>query len=120
MSSLPLTNYLRANRKRLALTQGEVAFLLGVKVMDKGIKVCRDEKYVREPTLATALAYAVIYQKPVHELFAGMYEQIKREVAESARILGLRKDRRTGARAEYRRQVLANLAAREPEELVNT
>ena len=112
MSSLPLTNYLRSHRKRLALTQEEVAFLLGVKGMDKGIKVCRDEGLVREPSLATALAYEVIYQRPLRELFAGMYEEIEREVAARTKLLGLRKERTTGARAAYRRQVLADMVVR--------
>jgi transcriptional regulator with XRE-family HTH domain len=113
MSSLPLTNYLRSNRKRLDLTQEEVAFLLGVKGADRGIKVCRDERLAREPSLAVALAYEVIYQRPVRELFAGVYEQIEREVAARARILGFRKDRTAGERASYRREMLTNLAARQ-------
>jgi hypothetical protein len=37
-----LSNYLRTHRKRLALSQEEVAFLLGAKGMDKGIKVSRE------------------------------------------------------------------------------
>ena len=120
MSSLPLTNYLRSNRKRLALTQEEVAFLLGVKGQDRGVKVCRDERLAREPSLATALAYEVIYQRPVRELFAGVYDQIEREVAARASILRLRKDRTAGERAAYRRQVFANLAARQSEKSLNT
>jgi transcriptional regulator with XRE-family HTH domain len=119
MSSLPLTNYLRTNRKRLAMTQEEVAFLLGVKGEDRGVKVCRDERLAREPSLATALAYEVIYQRPVRELFAGVYEQIEREVVARASILKLRKDRTTGEREAYRRQVFANLAARQSEKSLN-
>jgi hypothetical protein len=119
MNYLPLTNYLRSHRKRLALTQEEVAFLLGGKGMDKGIKVCRDEGLVREPSLAVALAYEVVYQKPVRELFAGMYEQIEREVAARVRILSLRKERTTGARAAYRRQMLAHLASSQSENKLN-
>jgi len=50
MSSPQLTNYLRTNRNRLALWQEEAAFLLGFKVKTRG-KVCRDEKFKREPSL---------------------------------------------------------------------
>jgi transcriptional regulator with XRE-family HTH domain len=89
-----LSNYLRTNRKRLALSQEEVAFLLGVNGMDKGVKVCRDESSARVPTLETALAYQVIYGKPVHELFSGLYGQLEQEVAQRAKILGHRKQRR--------------------------
>jgi transcriptional regulator with XRE-family HTH domain len=119
MPSLPLANYLRSNRKRLTLTQEEVAFLLGVKGQDRGVKVCRDERLSREPSLATALAYEVIYQKPVRELFAGVYEGIEQEVAARAKILGYRKDRVHSQRAAYRRQVIANLAARQSKENLN-
>ena len=47
MPSLP--NYLRTNRKQIALSQEEVAFLLGMKGMDKGKKVSRDENNMRIP-----------------------------------------------------------------------
>jgi transcriptional regulator with XRE-family HTH domain len=89
MPALP--NYLRTNRKQFALSQEEVAFLLGVKGMDKGGKVSRDESYSRVPTLETALAYEAIYGKPVRELFAGLYEQTAQEVSSRAKILSYRK-----------------------------
>ena len=107
MSSL--SNYLRTHRKRLALSQEEVAFLLGVKGMDKGIKVCRDESLAREPSLQTALAYEAIYSKPVRELFAGLYEQIEREVAERAKVLSYRKDQKPNPK---KRTLLASLMSK--------
>jgi DNA-binding XRE family transcriptional regulator len=116
MPSLSLTNYLRANRKRLTLTQEEVAFLLGVPGLGKEAKVCRDENLVREPRLRTALAYEVIYQRPVRELFAGLYEQIEREIVGRAKILNLRKDSKLTQRTAHRRQVLAALAARQSDQ----
>jgi transcriptional regulator with XRE-family HTH domain len=89
MPSLP--NYLRTNRKHISLSQEEVAFLMGVKGMDKGGKVSRDESYARVPTLEFALAYEAIYGKPVRELFAGLYEQIARDVSSRAKLLSYRK-----------------------------
>src|SRR6266853_2366009 len=82
MAFSQLPNYLRTNRKRLALVQDEVAFLLGA---ETGESVCRHERFTREPSLAVALAYEAIYQKPVRELFAGLYEQIEKEVARLAK-----------------------------------
>lgn len=120
MSSLPLTNYLRSSRKRLALTQEEVAFLLGVKGQDRGVKVCRDERLAREPSLIAALAYEVIYQRPVRDLFAGLYEQIEQDVAARAKILSFRADRASGERASYRRKMLANLNAHHSTKPVNS
>src|ERR1041384_6782549 len=87
MSSTPLPNYLLANRKRSRLSQDEVAFLLGVQ---SGAKVCRHERFVREPSLATALAYEAILQRPVSELFGGLYKKIEQEVAARAKTLTYR------------------------------
>lgn len=92
MPSPQLTNYLRTSRKRLELSQEEVAFMLGYKGEDKGVKVCRDERLVREPSLRIALAYEAIYDKPIRELFAGLYQEIKQEVADRAKILICRKE----------------------------
>ena len=109
MSSYSLTNYLRTNRKRLVLLQEEVAFLLGFKGEDKGIKVCRDEKFAREPSLQMALAYEAIYGRPVRELFAGLYQQIEKEVAERAKVLIYRKERKPNLKRD---QALTNLVSK--------
>lgn len=100
MSSTQLPNYLLSNRKRLALSQGEVAFLLGTK---SGAKVSRYERFAREPNLETALAFEVIFQRPASELFGGLYQKVEQEVAARATILAERTDRQ-------KRQVLTNIA----------
>ena len=117
MPSSPLTNYLRTHRKRLALTQEEVAYLLGVKGEFKGTKVCRDERFAREPSFRVALAYEAIYQIPVRDLFAGLYQEIEQQVAGRAKILNFRKDLKPSRRTEYRRQVLTALALRQSKEV---
>jgi hypothetical protein len=86
-----------------------VAFLIGVKGMDKSIKVSRDENFVREPSLQTALAYEAIYGKPVSELFAGLYEQVEQEVAERAKYLSYRA---TGKSKPKRQEVITNLVSK--------
>jgi transcriptional regulator with XRE-family HTH domain len=107
MSSL--SNYLRTNRKRAALSQEEAAFLLGINGPNKAAKVCRDENFAREPNLQTALAYEAIYGKPVRELFAGQYQRIEQDVAARAKILAYRKDRQLN---QKRHQTLAQLILR--------
>ena len=107
MPSLP--NYLRTNRKQFALSQEEVAFLLGMKGLDKGGKISRDESYSRVPTLEFALAYEAIYGKPIRELFAGLYEQIAPEVSARAKILSFRQN---GSPDPKRQQTLSELALR--------
>lgn len=115
----PLPNYLLANRKRLALSQEEAGFLLGVTGESKGAKVCRDEKSVREPSLQTALAYEAIYQRPTRELFAGLYEKVEQEVAARAKILTCRKDLKPNPRTAHKRRMLAELAMRPSNKPVN-
>ncbi len=114
MASLP--NYLRTNRKQLSLSQEEVAFLLGMKGMDKGGKVSRDENYSRTPTLETALAYEAIYGRPIRELFAGLYEEIARDVSSRAKILLYRKKE---APDPKRSQALSALALRYSKSTLN-
>jgi len=91
------------------LSQEEVAFLLGAKGMDKGIKVCRDENSARKPSLKMAMAYEAIYGKPIRELFAGLYEQVEREVAKRAKLLSYRK---AGKPKPKREEVITNLVSK--------
>ena len=107
MKSLP--NYLQSQRKRLALSQEEVGFLLGISGLTKGEKVCRDENFAREPSLQDALAYEAIYGQPMRELFAGMYQQAEQSVAARAKILNFRKLRKPDARKQ---ETIIQLAAK--------
>jgi len=109
MPSPQLTNYLRANRKRLSLSQREVAFLLGA---ESPSKACRYERFVREPNLETALAYEAIFKRTTSELFSGLYRKVERKVAARAKTLvtrtnGLKPNQRT----QRKRQALAEIAA---------
>ena len=83
--------------------------MLGVKGMDKGGKVSRDENYSRTPTLETALAYEAIYGKPIRELFAGLYEEIAHDVSSRAKLLSYRKHEPPDPK---RSQALSDLALR--------
>jgi DNA-binding XRE family transcriptional regulator len=75
VSAHKLQNYLRTYRRRAALSQDEVAYLLGCR---SGTKVCRYERRSRLPALSTALAYEIIFRTPISELFAGIFQQIER------------------------------------------
>jgi transcriptional regulator with XRE-family HTH domain len=97
-----LLNYLLSNRKRLSLSQAEVAFLLGNK---GGAKVSRYERFNREPSLATALALEVIFQRSASELFGGLYQKVEQEVIERARTLADH-----GKLNARKRQILINIA----------
>lgn len=84
MSHTPLHNYLKAHRKEAALSQDEVASLLGVA---GGDKISRHERRARVPNLETALAYEALFGVPVRELYAGVYQKVERETRRRARAL---------------------------------
>jgi transcriptional regulator with XRE-family HTH domain len=84
MQNDKLDNYLRTYRKKLGLTQREVAFLLGC---HGPAKVSRYERPGPTPTLKTIFAYEAIFQKPARELFAGIYDRAARETLRRARLL---------------------------------
>jgi transcriptional regulator with XRE-family HTH domain len=102
MASPQLLNYLVSNRKRLALSQKEVAFLLGNK---GGAKVSRYERFDREPSLETALALEVIFQRSTSELFSGLYQKVEHEVMERAKTLADQTDQ-----GNPKRQIFINIA----------
>ncbi len=109
MASTQLQNYLRSNRKRLGLSQDEVAFLLGTQ---SGAKVCRYERFAREPSLATALAFQAICQKPVSKLFAGLHQKVNQNVAARAKVLAYRTHYQKRTRENIRKlQTLTSIAA---------
>lgn len=84
LMSAPLESYLRTYRKRSGLSQDEVAFLLG---SASGAKISRYERLSIQPKLETALAYEAIFQIPVRDLFAGLYQKVEREIMERLRLL---------------------------------
>ena len=109
MTSSQLPNYLRANRKRLGLSQDEVAFLLGTQ---SGAKVCRYERFKRAPALETAFAFEAIFRRPARELFCGLYQKIEQEVAARAKTLTYRtKYQRSNRQTAHKRQTLMDIAA---------
>jgi hypothetical protein len=110
MTSPQLPNYLLSNRKRLSLSQADVAFLLKAK---NGEPVCRHERFLREPNLATALAYEAIYKRSASELFSGLYQKIERDVAVRARSLAEKMSRRKPNRRYSRKcQILEVIAGK--------
>lgn len=89
MATRKLDNYLRTHRKRAGFSQAEMAFLLGG---GRGTKVSRYERFKRLPELPTAFAYQVTFGIPASELFAGVFEQIRRNTVRRIRTLYRRLD----------------------------
>ena len=85
--SQPLTNYLKTHRKRSGFSLEELGFLLGHR---SGSTAGKHERFRRLPTITTALAYEIVFQKPARELFRGVYQRVERETIRRA--LELSKD----------------------------
>src|SRR6476646_6447083 len=73
----PQLNNLWVSRKHIGLGQKSVARLLGHKSTSV---VSEYETGKLLPSLSTALKLAVVYNRPVTELYADLYRQIQEEV----------------------------------------
>ena len=69
MRNQRLPNYLRLHRKRLGLTQAEMAFLLGYK---NSARVSRFERFQSQPNFVTAMQYETIFGVTIDTLFPGI------------------------------------------------
>lgn len=105
-----IPHYLRRFRLRAALTQREMAHLLGAR---SPATVCQYEARKREPDLRTALAYQVAFGVPLAELFPGIHREVEQEVLTRADRLAkqLGSTNSTPALSHKRRTVDAIVAA---------
>lgn len=72
-----LANYIRVRRKAAFLTQRELAFIVGYR--NEGV-VSKHESFHSVPPLLMALAYSVLFQVPVPELFPGLHVVVEEAV----------------------------------------
>lgn len=79
-----LGSYLRAHRKRVGLTQRQLAMVVGIK---NKTQISRHERMHVLPPLLTAFAYEAVLDVPLGEMFAGVRQQIHTEVDERLRTL---------------------------------
>lgn len=76
MNDRPIS-YLRPLRRRWGLTQRELAFLLGAKTHSQ---ISQIEAMKTHPSLAGAIACAIIFDTPLFELFPELYVVVHRAV----------------------------------------
>jgi DNA-binding XRE family transcriptional regulator len=69
-----ITSHLRAYRRRWGLSQGELAFMVGLKSRSV---LSEFESSGKLPTLITALAIYCVFDTPVAELFPSLYQEIE-------------------------------------------
>jgi|SRR5665213_2018042 len=97
MSNKVVGNYLRAHRRRRGLSQRDLGHLAGYK---NAWQVSRHERSKTVPPLLVALAYEMVFQVPVAELFAGFHSAVSDAVARNLEELKADLESRSGGRRE--------------------
>lgn len=70
-------NYIRAHRKRRELSQRELGILVGY---GHGYAVGRHERSNTVPPLLVALAYEIVFEVPIAQLFIGFHSVARQSV----------------------------------------
>jgi len=88
-------NYVRAHRRRCGLSQRQLGILVGY---GHGSAVGRHERSVSAPSLIVALAYEIIFEIPVGQLFPGFRSVVMKSVARNLQDLKTDLDSTSGER----------------------
>lgn len=113
-----LNNYIEMYRRRSALSQTELAVLIGA---DGPGPISRMEKGDRIPTLEELLALEVICEQPIQKLFAGVAEGVSDNLAvRAAALLEGTSDARPDARLARKLEVLSRLARQDDVQFIPT
>lgn len=105
----PITNHLKAARRKGGLTQADLAQLLGI---DGASTISRYEAGHFLPSLPAAFALQAIFDLALPDLFPLPYAQIESATMRAAVPLARAAERRTGPTAAKRRRLFARMAAR--------
>jgi DNA-binding XRE family transcriptional regulator len=93
MTKEEVGNYLRAHRRRCGLSQRELGILVGY---GHGHAISKHERSKSVPPLLIALAYEIIFEVPVGQLFTGFHSVVTQAVARN--IQDLKTDPQGGRR----------------------
>ena len=105
----PLNNYIKTHRKRLGLSQDELALLLGV---EEGATVSRYESG-RIPSLETAIALSRVFGVSVESLFFGEVLKVESLLAQRVHALKERVEKETHrGDSERKLEILCDIAER--------
>ena len=105
---------LRQFRKQYALTQEEMAFLLGC---NSGTQVTHYERLRRQPSAETILTYQAVFGVPGDTLFPVLYEQVEEKIKKRAHELAERiRHNDNSDRAQQKLTLLNEIVSRKAEE----
>jgi hypothetical protein len=89
----PLMNYVRVQRRKSGLSRQELGMLLGY--VGEG-QVPRHERVNSLPPFRVALAYEVVFQVPIAELFPGLRGRVEQEIERRIDVLRGTLEQRSG------------------------
>lgn len=73
----PAASRLQSHRRKSGLTQRELAGIIGVA---NDVQIFRHESGVSIPPLTVALAYSILFQVPISEIFPSLYEAVSENI----------------------------------------
>jgi DNA-binding XRE family transcriptional regulator len=103
-------NYVRTFRKRHALSEEELAFLVDQRAQSA---VAQFESGDRVPNLQCALALQVLFRQPPHQMFPDAYEWVEDGVMRRAAVLIEKLRTATDRNSVAKREFLEGLAREE-------
>jgi DNA-binding XRE family transcriptional regulator len=74
-------NYIKTHRRRCKLSQRDLGILVGYGPNDHGASVGRHERSNVAPPLLIALAYEIVFDIPVAQIFPGFREAVAQSIA---------------------------------------
>ena len=105
----PFPTYLRTNRRKWALSQGELAELLGGVTADT---ISKYETLVRPPSAEMLVACEFIFEQPAHTLFPAMSLGIIRAIVRNAETIRARLADGRDAESARKRRLLDGIITR--------
>lgn len=105
----PFPSYLRTNRRKWALSQGELAELLGGVTADA---ISKYETLTRQPNAELLIACEFVFEQPAHALVPAMSFAIVRAVLCNAKAIRARLGDKTDAQSRRKCRLLDGLIIR--------
>jgi transcriptional regulator with XRE-family HTH domain len=109
MYHFPYPSYLRTHRKRWALTQRELAALLGAR---SASQIAEYELLAHDPNAEALIAFEFIFGEPARRIFPALYASVEVEVTRNSAFLAEALAGRNDPKALVQRELIESIARR--------
>jgi DNA-binding XRE family transcriptional regulator len=103
------TNHLNYHRRKWALTQAQLADLIGLPARSV---ISVHERSLAMPSIRIALGYQIAFGTPLEVLFDGLADELEDAIIRRAASLDVKLRGRTDAKAKRQQEFLSNLVNR--------